>query len=130
MKRLFETKSVRTIMVLFFFTGTILFISSCMMMAPMHHMDYDEHHHEGTHEQVYTDPVCGHSIDQISGELTYEYRGIPYYFHSNECMESFKQSPRKYLQHNPSNDYGHQNQYWLWGMGGVAMGAMMVFMFL
>ncbi|HYQ58209.1 MAG TPA: hypothetical protein VEP89_12790 [Draconibacterium sp.] len=66
MKKLAATKSVRILKVLFFFTVTILFISSCMMMAPMHRMNYDDHHHEGTKEQVYTDPVCGHPIDQIS----------------------------------------------------------------
>lgn len=130
MKSRLTILNYRTILRVLFFAGSILLFPSCMMMTPVHHMQHNEHHEGEISVLAYIDPVCGQQIEYISNKLTYEYRGVSYYFHSGECMDSFKHSPGKYLRHNPDNYIESHNNYWLWRMGGVAMGTMMVFMFL
>ena len=54
------------------------------------------------------DPVCGKKVargkileideDKIRAELTYKYKGQPYFFCSNECLEKFKKNPEKYIK--------------------------------
>lgn len=110
-------KSIHFVILL---TGTI-FLSSCMMMTPFHHNHNRHDHHR---DYRYSDPVCGHTIDQTPGEYFYDYQGEIYYFHSQSCMDLFILEPQKY--HNHHNNYRHSGLFW--GISGIAMGAMMIFM--
>lgn len=47
-------------------------------------------------EQV-TDPVCGMKINKADAAATAEYNGTTYYFCSQDCADSFKQSPEDYI---------------------------------
>ena len=102
-------------------SGIIFLLSSCMMMGPSHHMTADYEHHNG-----YYDPVCGHQIETISQDLSWQYNGTVYYFHTSSCMDSFKENPKNYLTPKKQN----ANNYFLWGLGGVGMAAMMILMIL
>ena len=100
--------------------GITLLLSSCMMMGPGHHtMPYYEQ------QGSYIDPVCGHQIDTVSKDLSLQYEGREYFFHTDACMKSFKDNPGHYLTPNRRSP-----NYFLWGMGSIGMAAMMVLMIL
>ena len=44
-----------------------------------------------------TDPICLMKVNIDEKTLSYEYKGKPYYFCSENCKEQFKQDPEKYL---------------------------------
>ncbi len=114
-----------TILRLFILFGLVNLFSSCMMMAPMHMASHNADTVQTT--AIYTDPVCGNEIKNVQNELFYDYNGTRYYFHSEDCMNTFKHAPEQYMKHNTVNH--HQNN-WMWVAGGIAMGAMMLLMFL
>jgi YHS domain-containing protein len=43
------------------------------------------------------DPVCGMEVNPASAEAQSTYRGVIYYFCSQECKTEFDRSPEKYL---------------------------------
>lgn len=49
-----------------------------------------------TDEQV-TDPVCSMKINKSDAVATVEHEGKTYYFCSQDCADSFKQSPEDYI---------------------------------
>lgn len=53
--------------------------------------------------ELMTDIVCG---KQVAKEDAYSFRfqGVWYYFDSNNCKETFKHNPKKYVSGNYSND--------------------------
>ena len=61
-------------------------------------MEHSHHSHPKSHHQgAYRDPVCGMSTDDESAYIRYTYKGQPYYFCSQGCVEAFKKDPEKYL---------------------------------
>jgi len=118
-------KNTRTILRLTILLGFVNLFSSCMMMAPMHMSSHNADSMQSA--AAYTDPVCGNEIKNVQNELYYDYNGTRYHFHSEDCMNTFKHAPEQYL--NPNTPNHHQNS-WMWVAGGIAMGTMMVLMFL
>jgi Cu+-exporting ATPase len=55
-----------------------------------------EHDHDAE-EGVYTDPVCGMSVDPEKAGAKLEHEGTTYYFCCHHCAEKFKSDPQKYL---------------------------------
>ena len=49
-------------------------------------------------KNIYRDPICGMTTEDENAYLKYEYKGTPYYFCSNHCLEKFKSDPGKYAQ--------------------------------
>jgi Cu+-exporting ATPase len=49
-----------------------------------------------TDEEV-TDPVCGMKISKSDAVATVEYEGKTYYFCSQDCADSFRESPKDYV---------------------------------
>jgi len=47
-------------------------------------------------EQV-TDPVCKMKINPSDAVDTVDYKGTTYYFCSQDCADSFRESPEDYL---------------------------------
>lgn len=47
-------------------------------------------------EQV-TDPVCGMKITPETAFTSIEHEGTTYYFCSQDCADSFRESPEDYL---------------------------------
>lgn len=116
----------RFVLVLLF---TVQTFSSCMVMMPGH-LTQSGHSGFGKRDAVvHVDPVCGEKIDEHSGEISYLYNGQVYYFHSSACKDNFVESPEKYL-HSDHHSHNHQNSNLLFGMGGIAMSAMMLIMLL
>jgi YHS domain-containing protein len=121
----FIQKNIKTEIRALVLFGFVVFFSSCMMMAPMHSAS-----HSSVSERtgvVYTDPVCGNVVENVQNELYYDYSETRYYFHSEDCMNTFKHAPDQYMK--PYSENQHHNN-WMWIAGGIAMGAMMVLMFL
>lgn len=52
--------------------------------------------HMTSDEQV-TDPVCGMKISKTDAVTTVEHDGQTYYFCSQDCADSFRESPEDYL---------------------------------
>ena len=48
-------------------------------------------------EQVVTDPVCGMKIRPSDAAATIEHEGTTYYFCSEACADSFRESPEDYI---------------------------------
>jgi P-type Cu+ transporter len=48
-------------------------------------------------EQQVTDPVCGMKISPSDAVATIEHNGTTYYFCSQDCADSFRESPDDYL---------------------------------
>jgi len=49
-----------------------------------------------TAEQV-TDPVCSMKINKSDAVATVEYNGNTYYFCSQDCADTFRESPEDYI---------------------------------
>lgn len=118
-------KNTRTTLRSTILFGFVIMFSSCMMMAPMHMSSHSSDSMQFA--AGYTDPVCGNEIKNIQNELFYDYNGSRYYFHTEDCMNTFKHLPEQYMKHNTVN---HHQNYWMWVAGGIAMAAMMVLMVL
>lgn len=48
-------------------------------------------------DEPVTDPVCGMKIKPSEAVATEEYEGTTYYFCSQDCAQSFRESPDDYL---------------------------------
>lgn len=48
------------------------------------------------------DPVCGMTVEEGPGALTWEYKGTTYYFCGKGCQRAFEKDPEKYLREGPS----------------------------
>lgn len=48
-------------------------------------------------EQLVTDPVCQMRIKPSEAVATAEHHGTTYYFCSQDCADSFRESPEDYL---------------------------------
>jgi len=48
-------------------------------------------------EEQVVDPVCGMKISTSDAVASMEYKGKTYYFCSQDCADSFKESPEDYL---------------------------------
>jgi P-type Cu+ transporter len=48
-------------------------------------------------EQLVTDPVCQMRIKPSDAVATIEHEGKAYYFCSQDCAESFRESPEDYV---------------------------------
>ncbi len=44
------------------------------------------------------DPVCGMSVDEVSGAAQTEFEGKKYYFCSDECKTEFEAEPDEYVE--------------------------------
>ncbi len=55
-----------------------------------------------------TDPVCGMSVEQDSAQYSYEYKGVTYYFCSENCLTKFQENPDTYL-HRESQQKQHKH---------------------
>lgn len=126
MKIRLNHKKRRAILLSFILFGFVTLFSSCMMMAPMHMTRHNTNPVYTT--VVHIDPVCGHQINNIQNELFYDYNGNRYYFHSENCMNAFKHSPKNHLNNNSMNHHHHHHHNRMWLPGGIFMGAMMIFM--
>ncbi len=48
-------------------------------------------------EEVVTDPVCQMKIRPADAVASLEHAGTTYYFCSQDCADSFKESPEDYI---------------------------------
>lgn len=121
MRTLFKRIGIRSL----HFVILLSLLQSCMMMGPAHMKSdsFDSNYREDN-ISIY-DPVCGRKIDISTDQLSWEYDEKTYYFHSTECLEVFKITPDEYLYQQHHN---HRHGGFLWSMGGIAMGAMMILM--
>lgn len=111
------------------FLAITFFMSSCMTMGIGHLYSTPNQYQNHPNEISYVDPVCGNSMEQVSEDLSYEYGGTTYYFHSSDCLNEFKQAPENYIANNNINN--HRNNYgMMWGLGAAAMVGMMLLMIL
>jgi YHS domain-containing protein len=64
-----------------------------------------EHQHEQPAQPLgpgeHMDPVCGMTVEEGPGAITYAYKGTTYYFCSNGCKRSFEKDPEKFLREGP-----------------------------
>ena len=44
------------------------------------------------------DPVCGMSVDPAAAKYSTTYNGVKYYFCSEDCLNTFKAEPTKYVK--------------------------------
>jgi len=51
---------------------------------------------------MYTDPVCGMTVEAGSAAAAWEHDGTTYYFCSVGCMERFRQDPASFLSMDPA----------------------------
>jgi YHS domain-containing protein len=112
------------------FISMLFLLSSCMMMGPAS-LSHSQMHSVNSNSSIgITDPVCGNLIESPQVELSYQYNDLTYYFHSDQCMNDFKQSPEKFIN-NPSSPYNHgMRNGMMWGLGAIGMAAMMLIIFL
>ena len=48
-------------------------------------------------QQPVTDPVCGMKIHPAEAVASIEHEGTTYYFCSQDCADSFRESPADYI---------------------------------
>ncbi|MEO5919246.1 MAG: YHS domain-containing protein [Candidatus Limnocylindrales bacterium] len=48
-------------------------------------------------EQLVTDPVCGMKISPADAVASIEHDGTTYYFCSQDCADSFRESPEDFV---------------------------------
>ncbi len=51
-----------------------------------------------SHQTKSKDPVCGMSVADNQGQLSFQYAGLSYSFCSSGCLSKFKDQPSKYLE--------------------------------
>ena len=106
----------------------VLLLSSCMVMAPGHlTQSVSQTNLENDETTVYIDPVCGDEIVNDPTEFSYRYNDQIYYFHTVNCKNRFVKAPAKYIYSDHPIKSHHTNNA-LFGMGGIAMGVMMLIM--
>lgn len=52
---------------------------------------------DNVNDQLMTDPVCGMKISPADAVATIDHEGTTYYFCSQDCADSFKESPADYV---------------------------------
>jgi len=57
---------------------------------------HQDHSHNHTRLDHFTDPVCGMSTEDPSSFSKYAYEGSSYYFCSGHCLDRFKEDPGSY----------------------------------
>jgi len=122
MKIIMSIKTIALISIVFVF-------SSCMMMAPNHLNGHSDN--VVNHSTMQTDLVCGQTFETIQDDASfaYQYNSTTYYFHSEKCMNDFKQAPENYINNHSDHHKARKNNGMMWGLGAVGMVAMMVIMF-
>lgn len=60
------------------------------------HERHEGHEHAGATQ--HKDPVCGMMVQESPNALTFEYKGMKYYFCSSGCRRAFEKDPEKYLK--------------------------------
>ncbi|MGK7396995.1 MAG: YHS domain-containing protein [Candidatus Cyclobacteriaceae bacterium M3_2C_046] len=129
MKKSKSKKGRNSMLMIVSFLAITFFMSSCMTMGLGHLSPTPDQYKNHPNEISYVDPVCGNSMEQVSEDLSYEYGGTTYYFHSLDCLNEFKQAPENYIANNNINN--HRNNYgMMWGLGAAAMIGMMLLMIL
>ncbi len=63
---------------------------------------HEQHEQQPLAENEHIDPVCGMTVEEGAGAITYEYNNTTYYFCSNGCRRAFEKDPEKYLREGPS----------------------------
>ncbi|MDA3905487.1 MAG: YHS domain-containing protein [Bacteroidales bacterium] len=123
-----KSKSSKGIYTLIFLSMAFMF-SSCMMMSPNHLNNRSDN---GTnHSTMQTDFVCGQSFETVQdASFEYQYNSTTYYFHSEQCMKDFIQSPETYINNQSDHHRGNRRNGMMWGLGAVGMVAMMAIMFI
>lgn len=112
------------------FSCMIVLFSSCMMMTPGH-MNSNNHYSQNETQTIgFTDIVCGQHLEPDESGNSYQYSGITYYFHSYDCREEFRQTPESYINNNDNHHDNKRRNGLMWGLGVVAMGAMMLLIIL
>jgi YHS domain-containing protein len=66
-----------------------------MHPADVHPLQTDKE--DDVNEQLMTDPVCGMKILPADAAATIDHEGTTYYFCSQDCADSFKESPEDYV---------------------------------
>lgn len=64
--------------------------------AHMVHGRHEEHHPEGTPDNMHTDPVCGKHVDPEEG-YGKMHGGRLYRFCSRQCLDAFDAEPDRYV---------------------------------
>ena len=49
-------------------------------------------------ESMARDPVCGMSVEEVSGTAHTQFEGKKYYFCSDECQREFEAEPEGYVE--------------------------------
>jgi len=57
-------------------------------------MNHPNQHHDP--KPNFTDPVCGMTTDNEDAFTRFEYKGRPYYFCSDHCLQKFKENPEQF----------------------------------
>jgi YHS domain-containing protein len=65
-----------------------------------------ERNQEPLEANEHLDPVCGMTVEEGPGAITYDYNNNTYYFCSNGCRRAFEKDPEKYLREGPSMKMG------------------------
>ncbi|MBI4673680.1 MAG: YHS domain-containing protein [Chloroflexi bacterium] len=64
------------------------------------------HQHEAKQElgpDEHIDPVCGMTVGEGPGAITFDYKGAKYYFCSPGCRRAFEKDPEKFLRGGPQS---------------------------
>lgn len=108
--RILKFAIIRTISITLL-AGLMIIQSSCSVGK-----DYSANN---SHSHV--DPVCGKSVQDGTG-LEYEYSGVTYYFHTEECMKVFKENPERFAGNQQNQNHMNGSNMGWWGpVLGVAM---------
>lgn len=65
-------------------------------------MEHQQHEQPNLGPGEHLDPVCGMTVEEGAGAITYEYNNMTYYFCSNGCRRAFEKDPEKFLREGPS----------------------------
>jgi len=68
------------------------------MKDTMNNKTHEHSHHQPDHKMQYVDPVCGMSTEDKHGFIRYEHERKPYYFCSDQCLNTFKTDPVSYIE--------------------------------
>jgi len=118
-----KTINILKIFKIAFVINVLFLFSSCMMLSPN---NLSSRNHSTTSNSTF-DPVCGKPIDSEQHVFSAQHLNKTYYFDSEVCQNKFQQSPDAYIN-NPAIAEKNNNLVY-WGLGAVAMGVMMFFMF-
>jgi len=110
--------------------GMAILLSSCKAFQPVQVGPFVGYENANSSTEI-IDPVCGQIIETPQKDLIWQVEGRNYYFSSNECLESFKMTPEKYILPQPAeNQRTTNNNVVTWGLWGAAAGTMTLIMLL